>query len=190
MTKIYVTDCSTLMDVNILTSALIHLKPARLNKINSLKTPECKAQTAAAGLLLHHCFGPNHSIKAAKYGKLYLEDRTAYFSISHSDQWVALAVAEQEIGFDLQVLSPIRPLVLHRYFNENEQIYIGDDDTRFTEIWTQHEAYTKYLGAPITTAHVPDRSLPHCSGRYQNAIYTLYGDDKLEIFPVNIKDLL
>ena len=190
MTNVYITNCTALMNEDALVSVLPLLTPSRRDRVQTLKAMEKKAQTATAGLLLRYRFGPSHSIVFSEYGKPYLADPSAYFSLSHSAQWVALAVSDRAIGFDIQALSPIRPSVLRRYFTEEEQAYIGKEDTRFTEIWTQREAYTKYVGSRMTTAVRPDTSLPHCSGQYENTRYTLYGDDELIIHLINVKDLL
>ena len=106
MTNVYITNCTALMNEDALVSVLPLLTPSRRDRIQTLKVMEKKVQTATAGLLLRYRFGPSHSIVFSEYGKPYLADPCAYFSLSHSAQWVALAVSDREIGFDIQTLSP------------------------------------------------------------------------------------
>lgn len=193
MTQIYIVDCTPLTDDSIIAQLLPSFDGNRQKKITSLKSPLKRAQTTAAGLLLRHCFGAQAQYHYGDHGKPYLADGQAYFSISHSGEWVALAVSDREIGVDLQVSSPIRPSVLRRCFTADEQIMIGKDAGVFTRLWTQKEAYAKYTGrgicAPLTSAI---NDLPPCwfMTRYNDLHITVYGDENAEILPIKIKDLL
>jgi len=193
MTQVYITDCTPLMDEPIIQHLLPRMDKRRQDKIRSVQALNKKAQSAAAGLLLEHCFGPDTAYQYSDGGKPYLRDGTAHFSISHSDKWVALAVSECDIGADIQVISPVRPAVLHRCFTPEEQAWIGEDAERFTRLWTQKEAYAKYTGrgltAPLATS-APNENHTFFVERYENIYITICGDHTAQIIPINIKDLL
>lgn len=62
-----------------------------------------------------------------------------YFSISHSGEWVAVAVADCPIGIDIEQLRPADPRLADR---------IGADPAHFLEEWTAKEAHFKIFGDP------------------------------------------
>ena len=191
MTKMYITDCTRIMNEQSIEHLLPRLERNRQKKIRAERIIQKKAQHAAAGLLLFHHFGHINDLEYNEYGKPYLADRSAYISISHSQQWVVLAVSSTEIGADIQVVSPIRPGVLRRCFTDEEREYIGKDSKRFTQLWTRREAYAKFTGRGLTaplSQFIPD--IPYCEGEHQNAFYTVFGDSSVQLIQVNLKDLL
>ncbi|MBQ8893859.1 MAG: 4'-phosphopantetheinyl transferase superfamily protein [Clostridia bacterium] len=84
-------------------------------------------------------------------GKPYAE-LPLHFSISHSGDWVAVAVDEQPIGIDIEVLRPIDLRITRKVCTEKDLLHLekGDPQLRFFEIWTAKEAYFKRLGTGIT----------------------------------------
>lgn len=191
MTQLYITDCTPLKDPQIIAQLLPRLDVHRQDKILALQSLQKKAQSAAAGLLLSHIFGKKATYRYSEQGKPFLVDGCTYFSISHSQNWVAIAVSQVDVGADLQVISPVRTAVLRRVFTQEEQNYIGEDAERFTECWVRKEAYAKYTGMGLA-AHLttPIPEAPRCTGRYADVVYCIYGDTDVEITTINIKDLL
>ena len=190
MTIIYLADCSPIMSENIIDELLPRFSVDRQTKIRRYIRIENKAQSAATGLLLNSLLGGS-LLSRDDNGKPHLPNDDRYISISHSDKWVALAISQCEIGLDIQLLSPIRRKVLSRCFSVAEQDYVGNDSARFTQLWTNKEAYGKYTGlgykAPFD-APIPD--IPHCDGVYEDIRYSLYGDNDARLSVINIKDLL
>lgn len=174
MTKLYIVDCSPLFNEHELNRVLPHLTTIRREKVERLQVAEKKAQSAATGLLLKHLFGDAEYIFGDN-GKPFLAGEGApFFSISHSGKYVVCVVSEVEIGVDIEETSPIRPAVLRRCFNEEEQEWIGDNPKRFTQLWTMKEAYIKMTGTglsvpakevsvplPIETINVSDKLFIH-----------------------------
>lgn len=195
MTQIYIADCTSYENKQAIARVLSRMDARRQEKVRALQSPNKKAQSVVAGLLLEVAFGPHAAYRYTENGKPYLADNTAYFSISHSEKWVALAVSDREIGLDLQKISPIRPAVLRRCFTPQEQRWIDGDDRRFTQLWVKKEAYGKYTGrgltAPFATLSYED-TVPFCEGEWEQMRYALYGDDTAEIklVPLHEKDLL
>ena len=62
-----------------------------------------------------------------------------YFSITHSGDWVAVAVSETPVGIDMELLRPVDTKLAER---------IGADPNRFFEEWTAKEAHYKIFGNP------------------------------------------
>ena len=68
------------------------------------------------------------------------------FSLSHTDEYVAVAIAECEVGIDIEKKSrPIAPR-LYRTLSENEKKLCENDPGAFLKIWVKKEAYLKSTG--------------------------------------------
>jgi 4'-phosphopantetheinyl transferase len=75
-----------------------------------------------------------------------------HFSVSHSGNWWGCLMADEPVGFDIEVC---RDRVSHekiagRFFTEEESdlILSGGPDV-FFEVWVRKEAYLKYLGTGL-----------------------------------------
>lgn len=84
------------------------------------------------------------------YGKPYFENRKIYFSISHSNGSVAVAVSdEDEIGIDIEtadIPSDKAIKLAKRFFKDNESELCPDG---FLRVWTKKEAAAKLWGIPL-----------------------------------------
>ncbi len=93
-------------------------------------------------------------IERTENGKPYLKNNSdIFFNISHSNNAVAVAVSDIEIGIDIEKLRKPNLKVAERFFTDNENRYINNfqnKDIAFFEIWTKKEAYFKQLGKGIS----------------------------------------
>ncbi len=96
--------------------------------------------------------------KRNKHGKPYLEDRQGiYMNWSHSGDYVICAVADREVGIDLQyagkepkeslVRKLLQPDELHFYENEPKL----ERQRLFYEYWAVKESFLKALGTGFAT---------------------------------------
>ena len=163
MNKVFAVDCSPLLDERRLQETLPYLDALRQQRVHKLSSPDKKAQCAAAGWLLTCLFGENGNPPALFHGsrgKPYLANRDdAFFSLSHSGNWVFCAVSDKEVGLDAQALTPYREAVAARCFTAEERAWIDGNDKRFTDLWTMKEAYLKFTGfglvLPMSSFTVP-----------------------------------
>lgn len=81
-----------------------------------------------------------------EHGKPYWENGP-YFSISHCQQGIAVALDEQPIGIDIEAIRHADADLIERTMNEEERV--GMDDRKFTRLWTQKEAIVKAQGVGI-----------------------------------------
>lgn len=86
----------------------------------------------------------------APSGQPVLPDNAAFVSISHCDDWVVCAVSSTPVGIDIEKIRPVRQGMAQRVCTPEELAYVGQDMTRFFEIWTAKEAYFKMKGTGIT----------------------------------------
>ncbi|WP_367997032.1 4'-phosphopantetheinyl transferase superfamily protein [Paenibacillus sp. MZ03-122A] len=81
-------------------------------------------------------------------GKPYLVDSEWKFNVSHSGNWVALAVDIGSIGIDVERMSPIDLDIANRHFSSYEysDLMSISPECRleyFFRLWTLKEAYIK-----------------------------------------------
>lgn len=159
--QIYVVDCTPWLADEKIKQALPYLDHNRRSRIRRLRVPLKRAQCAAAGLLLTKVLGKDGTAPLLTYGangKPYLADKPdTFFSITHSDKWVFLAVADCEIGIDAQMPRKVCPRLAARSTSPEELAWVKEDtEPHFTRLWTMKEAYLKYTGTGLT---VPIRSV-------------------------------
>ena len=82
-----------------------------------------------------------------EYGKPYVEGGPE-FSISHCKHGIAVAVDERPIGIDIESIRHAEESLIARTMNEEERKRIHSD-ADFIRLWTQKEAYLKYVGTGI-----------------------------------------
>ncbi len=84
------------------------------------------------------------------YGKPLLD--TAEFSLSHSRGAVAVGIASQPIGVDVELVRPHPAAVIKRYMTAAERRSIQDSedsDRQFFLLWTLKESYVKAVGVGL-----------------------------------------
>ncbi|MCB2219346.1 MAG: 4'-phosphopantetheinyl transferase superfamily protein [Bacteroidetes bacterium] len=97
-------------------------------------------------------------ILKSEKGKPYLKNQpNLHFNLSHSGEWVVLAVDETEVGIDIEKIRKIDYNIAQRFFSNEEYSRLealkGDDKRRyFFTLWTLKESYLKFLGKGLTKA--------------------------------------
>lgn len=98
-------------------------------------------------------------IKIGEHGKPYALNIPAHFNISHSGNYVVVAISDRPIGIDLEMIDDFSAILAKKLFNDDELKYISEIGIKnkksamqqhFFEIWTAKEAYLKYLGCGIS----------------------------------------
>ena len=90
------------------------------------------------------------TIEIKREGKPYIKDCPYHFNLSHSGDWLLLAVGDAPVGADIEKITKIRPKTMEKYFSQSEQERVKKNGTKaFFEIWTQKESYVKYTGEGI-----------------------------------------
>ena len=174
MVKIYTMDIRTLSDPADCPQVLDGLGKQRSEKILKCKQEKSRKQSLGAGLLLKQCFDElGIEMDAITYnvkGKPEVEG--SYFNLSHSEDYVILAVGEMQIGCDIEKIQSGREGIAKRYFTEAENRYLEtfEGEARIQEfyrIWTIKESYTKMTGEGMTFS----KSLPEVRFEEEICIY-------------------
>lgn len=161
------------------------LSAYRVEKLRKVSAPLVRRQMVAAELLLNRAVRDQYPqcvfplrMRTGERGKPFFPDLPLFFSLSHSGPFVTCAIADHEIGVDLQVCSPMREALVKRCFSGSEQRFVRespDGDAAFTELWCLKESYLKATGEGLT------RPLADFSLDLQGPI-TLTGSDRVRFW--------
>ncbi|MBQ7632011.1 MAG: 4'-phosphopantetheinyl transferase superfamily protein [Paludibacteraceae bacterium] len=100
-----------------------------------------------------------------EHGKPYWPDGP-FFSISHCQQGIAVAVDDKPIGIDIEAIRHAEESLIERVMNDEERRLIAkaytNADRVFTRLWTQKEAILKMLGTGIESFEQLQTILSEC----------------------------
>lgn len=85
------------------------------------------------------------TIYVTKDGKPFHEDNEYYFSFTHSDIYIACAIADEEVGVDIEQARTIKPQLLRKILTPEEI----NDSVNPIRAWVIKEAYGKFIGLGI-----------------------------------------
>lgn len=141
---------------NELNDWFVSMNTERRNEVMRLVSPKKRALKIAADRLCRKaisefCGVSYNEIDFIKneFGKPFVKDLPAHFSISHSGDTVVCAVSDKEIGIDIEKIKPYNIKVAEKFATETELEYIRSSEKGFFEIWTSKEAYFKCIGTGL-----------------------------------------
>jgi phosphopantetheinyl transferase len=90
------------------------------NLFKRFKYPEALTNWMVSRFLLQQLTSIDfRALKRTSQGKLTLPDSTQHISISHSGQWIAVALSEKAIGIDIQTSTPKLAKIAAKYIEAN-----------------------------------------------------------------------
>ena len=159
---VVVADVELLMEEQMFTRMLMSVSPERQQKARRYKFPKGKALSLGAALALDKLLQRrglrerDQRYIEGKHGKPSLADHPEiHFSISHSSHFVACAMADCEIGIDIQHLVKVNEPLMRRVLSDEEleMVMAQQGEERqmlFARLWALKEAYLKAVGTGIT----------------------------------------
>ena len=160
--EVVVADVELLMEEQMFTRMLMSVSPGRQQKARRYKFPKGKALSLGAALALDKLLQRrglrerDQRYIEGKHGKPSLADHPEiHFSISHSSHFVACAMADCEIGIDIQHLVKVNEPLMRRVLSDEELGMVmalqGEErQMLFARLWALKEAYLKAVGTGIT----------------------------------------
>ena len=122
------------------------------------------------GRLLEHYFGVDLALKhfrKTEGGKPYLEHHAIEFNLSHSRNWLGIAIAPHSpVGIDVQVHKKFNPKITERVFCSEERAAsekATDDSKFFFDIWCKKEAAVKTTGDGIKVGLKTFSTIDNCA---------------------------
>lgn len=105
-------------------------------------------------LILKENYGlSNQTIIEDSGGKPRLQSGEMYFNISHSRNTLVIAVADTEVGVDIEFFDRrISDRVKNYCLSEDEQKSAPYENVEFLKIWTAKESYLKLYGTGLRQA--------------------------------------
>lgn len=98
----------------------------------------------------------NTEINYSEKGKpFFVFNPSLQFSISHTNEYIAIAFSEKPIGIDIEKERKSKLEIAYRFFHPKETEYlesikdIKEQNKAFTKIWTVKESYVKCIGTGI-----------------------------------------
>lgn len=121
-----------------------------VEKYQKHKRETDKKQELIAGYLLKEYLGVENDAQLVmnKTGKPMLVDTRKHFNLSHSGKYVVLAIADQEVGIDIERVRPYHEATAKKIFSNEIQNAMSElcgeeKDRIFTQLWTELEAKLK-----------------------------------------------
>ncbi len=138
-----------LANINEVTEEHLELiSPERREQALRYRFSADRRRSIAAGLLLRRFLG-GYEIVTDAFGKPRAVGG-ACFNLSHSGDWVLMALSDREVGCDIEQIKQVDPLRLGKVvFTENELAVIRESRDRigcFFDFWTKKEALLKCMG--------------------------------------------
>lgn len=157
MVRVYITNVENLPDPLEAPQIMQGFSDERKEKALKFKQVKDRKESLGAGLLLLKVLKmQGKSIEDIYYGENGKPELDGlHFNLSHSHNMVALAVSEQPVGIDLEIIDKIHGNIAKRYFTERENAYLdafegAEREKEFFRIWTMKESYLKMTGEGLS----------------------------------------
>ncbi len=127
----------------------------RKQKAKSYKQIADRKNSVLAFILLSYGLCLEYGMKTVpefqynRYGKPFFNGNTIHFSISHCKKAVICAIADNNVGVDVETVVPFDFKIAQRVCNEQELASLSETDTPhvlFSRYWTRKEAVSKFEG--------------------------------------------
>ena len=160
LVKGYIADATVLKDEQLYRRLYTGLDVSRRAKADRFRFEKDKRLSVAAGALLQYALQMENvwepSIDVTSNGKPYLVgEESLHFNLSHSEGMVMCAIAEKEVGCDVEKKAVLDRRLAEYVMTEHEldRIYGLEKDTEQQEmlfrLWTLKESYMKATGLGI-----------------------------------------
>lgn len=154
-TFLYIASVKDLYNVDIYNKAYSKITEERKNKTNRYKVQSGKVTSVTSEILLKHAIfsvlGKEIKLeyKYLNNGKPYLKNDDIYFNISHSFDYVIVAISNDDIGCDIEFNDEIDLNVAKKFFSIVEYNDILNNIKKrnlFYRYWTLKESFVKATG--------------------------------------------
>ena len=89
--------------------------------------------------------------KTASGKPFFAGENMPFFNLSHSGSFVGCGLHREEIGLDIQKLTPAKPFLVQRVCTDEEQASVKSD-LNFCRIWAMKESVGKLTGKGLRAA--------------------------------------
>lgn len=161
---------------------LPQIAPCYVEKYHRFKVEQEARQELVTGYLLRKYLGvcEDGQLRVNEKKKPYLSKGKPFFNISHSENYVVLAIADCEVGVDIEKIRPFHEATARRVFSEEQLLQLQQmeetgRDEAFSKMWTGCEAVLKLYGVGFTIGWDEIKSMvaqtPVSSIRYKDFLF-------------------
>jgi 4'-phosphopantetheinyl transferase len=142
------------------------LSESELRRLNGISQPDYAALYLQSRCILRSLIGTLTlqspqcvSFSIGAHGKPQLQHSTLQFNLSHSNEWLAIAISTMSVGIDIENARKDMPrpwlALAKRFFTQEEHCFLSQLNTedlpeQFFRLWTQKEAVLKTHGGGIS----------------------------------------
>lgn len=133
------------------------IAPRYVEKYKRFKIETEANQELVTGYLLKKYLGviQDEQLWFNEQGKPFLSDGSRFFNVSHSGNYVVLAIADCEIGVDVERIRKYHEATAKRVFTEKQFLALQEleneeQNEAFSKMWTECEAILKLQGTGFT----------------------------------------
>lgn len=139
--------------------------PRRMMRARRFLRPEDRLRCIGAGALLHGLLGIREDELRENAQLKPFAPSGPHFNLSHSGQYILLAVDDGEIGADIEQLQSAHLDLAPRIFQPTELAWMREDPLpRFYTLWTLKESVMKQRGRGLALAPESFSVLPLLTG--------------------------
>lgn len=171
---------------------LPQIAPCYVEKYHRFKVEQEASQEMVTGYLLRKYLGvcEDGQLRVNEKKKPYLSKGKPFFNISHSENYVVLAIADCEVGVDIEKIRPFHEATARRVFSEEQLLQLQQmeetgRDEAFSKMWTGCEAVLKLYGVGFSIDWTKIRSLveqtPVSSIRYKDFFISCAAEETIAI---------
>ncbi|MBO4468514.1 MAG: 4'-phosphopantetheinyl transferase superfamily protein [Clostridia bacterium] len=149
--------------------------PERTKRAEAFAHEDDRLRCLGVAVLLNRVLDlSENDIRTGEYGKPFSDKTDKQFSISHSGDYVALAVSDDAVGVDIQKMDKKVNDSVYRILTENEKRYAAKDKpSDFIKLWTIKESLSKAAGLGLRM-HFSDVDV---SGFFEGRSIVFDGDE-------------
>ena len=120
-----------------------------------------------------------------KMGKPYFEGNSLHFNVSHSGEYLTIAISKYPVGIDIQGQKLIKDGMFRKVVQPKEAALIGENKQKdFLRLWTLKESFVKAEGKGLRIA-LKDYYL----GKENEKYFVIYGGQRMP-WTFNIEETL
>lgn len=171
---------------------LPQIAPCYVEKYHRFKVEQEARQELVTGYLLRKYLGvcEDGQLRVNEKKKPYLSKGKPFFNISHSENYVVLAIADCEVGVDIEKIRPFHEATARRVFSEEQLLQLQQmeetgRDEAFSKMWTGCEAVLKLYGVGFTIGWDEIKSMvaqtPVSSIRYKDFFISCAAEETIAI---------
>lgn len=153
MNQVKIVIADTQLLINDAKEYLSQIAPCYVKKFNNNKLKTEAEQELVTGFLLYKYLGIDQDYQLMYEDNLkpLLRSRNKYFNISHSGNYVALAIADCNVGIDIEKIRTCHEATVNKVFTSKQKEELDclegkSKDESFTRMWTELEAELKLDG--------------------------------------------